>query len=119
MDKKFIEQAKTLRMEYFKSVKEISRFEAELEGYKKDLEIIQNKMNENDKKEDLLIRIVEFEKKITQIEDTFSPQIKKIKDLELQADRLFDNIKTFYPAMSLDEIKAELIPHLEEINLKL
>jgi len=118
MDKKFIEQSKFLRIEYFKAVKEIASSEKKVEKYKNDLDDIQELIEKGDK-EIILSAIIEFEKKIKQIEESLSPQVNKIKDLEKKADQLFDNIKECYPDMTIEEIHYELIPHLKDINLVL
>jgi len=117
MDKKYIEQAKYLRSEFFKTIVELSSYENDLKKYKDDLDSMD--LSEKKDSESALAVISEFERKITEIEQIISPKVKYIKELEKQADTLFENIKSFYPDMTMEELQQELIPHLEEIKLKL
>lgn len=118
MDKKFIEQAKFLRIEYFKVVKEISSREKEVQNYKDDFDKLQE-IIKNGNKDIILSTITEFEKKINKMEEDLSPHLKKIKELEKNADQLFENIKEFYPNITGEEIQNELSKHLKDINLVL
>ena len=116
MDRKFIEQAKVIRREYIKVVKNIAKSEAELEIFRDQLKNIESELN--DKMDEDLIRskMTEIEKNLKSIENIIVPFDKKVKKLEKDADKLFENIKSRYPKMTAEEIQNEMIPYLAEIK---
>lgn len=116
LEKIFIEQAKHIRREYIKNSKEISKCEDKIEIYKNELDIIQNELNGKMNETDLLNKLILVEKNIKSIENIIQPYIDKIKNLEKDADKLFDNIKNKHSNITSEEIKNELIPHLMKIN---
>jgi len=115
MDKIFIEQAKMIRLEYIKNIKEIVKCENKVEEYKQRLTVIQNEIKDVDI-ETAKLKLEEVEKNIHNIENILKPYTLKIKELESSADRLFESIKERHPHLSMDEIKNELIPHLIKIE---
>lgn len=116
MDKIFIEQAKNIRREYIKNSKEISKCEDQIEKYKEVLTEVQGELNEEMNQDEILQKLNLVEKNIKEIEKIIEPYILKIKKLENDADKLFDNIREKYPKMTTEDVRNELIPHLIEIN---
>ena len=116
MDKIFIEQAKNIRREYIKNAKEVVKCEGKIEDYKKDLNKLQEDLSENMDEHILRDKFFLIEKNIKSIEKIIQPYIDKIKLLEKDADKLFDNIKERHKSMTTEQIQDELIPHLTEIN---
>jgi len=114
MDKKFIEQAKHIRIEYIRNLSNISGYEKKINGYKDELSEIQRNMKPDD--QSLLVKMMNMEKKLKALENIMVPFAKKIKDLEKEADTLFENIKDRHPNMTPEDIQNELIPHLKEIK---
>ena len=116
MDKIFIEQAKQIRREFIKNAKEIVKCEERIIIYKEDLNKIHDELS--DKMDDQTIheKLVLVEKNIKAIEKILEPYNVKIKQLEKNADILFDNIKEKHPTLTTEEIQKELIPHLIEIK---
>lgn len=115
MDKKFIEQAKNIRRQYIKNLNDILKCEDEISFYKKELNVINNHLNfENE--ENLKYKMFEIEKNIKKIETIMTPFGKKVKELEKEADKLFENIKERHPEYTVEDIQNELIPHLKEIK---
>ncbi len=115
MDKIFIEQAKNIRKEYIKNIKEISKCESQVEEYKNKLNEIQEDLKDVDV-ETAKDKLTEIEVNIKRIETILSPYTKKIEHLESSADKLFENIKQRYPNLTMEQIQNELIPYLTEIN---
>lgn len=115
MDKKFIEQAKNIRRQYVKNLNDVLKCEEEINSYKKELIMIQDNLKIDDE-EILLEKMIEIEKNIKKIESIMIPFGKKVKELEKEADKLFENIKERYPNYSIQEIQNMLIPHLKEIK---
>ena len=116
MDIKFVEQSRQLRIEYFKATKQILKCESEITQYKKNLEDILEKMDDEKNKEKIMLLLSDVEKNIKLVENKISPYINRIKELEKSADVLFENIKERYPEITPDEIKNGLIPHLKNIT---
>ena len=116
MDIKFIEQSKQIRREYIKVVKEVVNFEYKINEYKDKLAEISESLDENMKEEEIRLKLMDMEKNIKIIENMMKPHIEKINILEKHADQLFENIKERYPDMTIEQIKLELIPYLQEIK---
>lgn len=115
MDKIFIEQAKSIRREYIKNINEITKCESKVEEYKSKLVEIQDELSHLDF-ELAKAKFNEVEKNIKIIEEILNPHVLKIKELETNADKLFERIKERHPNLSMEQIQQELIPHLTEIN---
>ena len=116
MDKIFIEQAKQIRREYAKTAKEIVGCESKIEIYKDELSKIQEELNDKMDEHVMIEKLLIVEKNIKIIETTLEPFNVKIKKLEKDADKLFDNIIEKHPKMTVGDIQNELIPHLKEIK---
>lgn len=116
MDKKFIEQAKSIRREYSKVVKEVSNSEEKIDKYRQQLKIIEEELKGDIDQDKMRIKMTEIERNIKSIEEIMTPYDKKVKQLQKDADQLFENIKERYPDITEGEIKEELIPHLAEIK---
>lgn len=115
MDKIFIEQAKSIRKEYIKNVKEVVKCESKVEEYKSKLIEIQEELKSVDF-ETAKLKLHEIEKNIKSVETILSPYTKKIEELEANADTLFEKIKERHPNLTMEEIQNELIPYLMEIE---
>jgi chromosome segregation ATPase len=123
MDKKFIEQAKSIRREYAKVIKEISSSEEKIEVYRNELKTIEVELKSvtsqgNIDQDKLRSRMMDMERNMKSIEEIITPYDKKVKQLEKDADKLFENIKERYPNITKEEIQQELIPHLAEIKFQ-
>lgn len=116
MDKIFIEQAKQIRREYIKNAKEVVKCESRIEIYKEDLIKLQRELNEKMDTDLIRDKLILIEKNIKSIEKILDPFNMKIKKLEKDADKLFDNIKERHPNLTPEDIQNELIPHLAEIK---
>lgn len=114
MDKKFIEQAKHIRIEYIKNLNDVLKCEEKINKYKDELKVIQENLSSEDSS--LLSKMAVIEKNLKTIENIMNPFTKKVKRLEKEADTLFDNIKERHPELSPEDIQNELIPHLKEIK---
>jgi predicted transcriptional regulator len=116
MDKIFIEQAKNIRRQYIKVTKDLSKSEEKIGFFKEELRKIKENLSANMNEDSLKISAVEIEKNLKLIQDIIEPLDIKVKKLQEDADKLFENIKERYPNMSSEEIQNELIPHLEQIR---
>lgn len=116
MDKIFIEQAKQIRREFIKNSKDVAKCENNIEIYKKQLSKIKEELKENMDKQEMLEKLALIERNIKIIEKILEPFEKKVKQLEKDADKLYENIKERHSSMSPEDIKRELIPHLFEIK---
>lgn len=115
MDKIFIEQAKSIRKEYIRNVKEVVKCESKVEDYKNRLIDIQEELKTADF-ETAKLKLDDIEKNIKSIETILNPYTKKIEELEASADSLFEKIKERHPNLTMEQIQNELIPHLTEID---
>jgi chromosome segregation ATPase len=116
MDKIFIEQAKQIRREFIRNSKEINRCEEEIEIYKQKLSSIQDELNDDMNKDDMLQKLVQIEKNMKIIEEILKPYEEKVLKLQKDADKLYENIKERHKSITQEEIEKELIPHLTEIK---
>jgi len=115
MNKKFIEQAKSIRREYIKNINDVAKCEEKINIYKKELTKIQENLSSIDQ-DSLRIKMMDIEKNLKYIENIMEPFTKKVKKLEKDADILFENIKECHPNLSTEDIKNELVVHLKEIK---
>lgn len=118
MDKILIEQAKHLRREYIKNSNDLNKCENRIQDYKLELDKLRNELNEKMDDKSLKEKLILIEKNINIIETLLEPFASRVKELEKDADKLFDNIREKHPGISEEEIQKELIPHLEKIEFK-
>jgi chromosome segregation ATPase len=115
MDRIFIEQAKNIRREYIKNVREVAKCESEVEKYRTKLLAINEELHDIDE-DTAKLKLVEIEINMKKIESIITPYTSKLTKLEEDADKLFENIKQRHPELSMEQIQNELIPYLTEIN---
>lgn len=115
MDKKFIEQAKSIRREYIKNLNDVLKCEEKINIYKEELIKVQQSLTNGD--EQLLKeKMIDIEKNLKHIENIMTPFSMKVKRLEKDATILFENIKERHPDYTTQDIQNELIPYLKEIK---
>lgn len=116
MDKIFIEQAKNIRREYIRNAKEIVKREDIIDGYRQELTKVQEELTDKINEQTLVEKLILIEKNIKGIEKILEPYTSKMKQLEKEADKLFENIKERHKTLTPEDIKNELIPYLAEIK---
>jgi len=116
MDKKFIEQAKHIRLEYGKTIRDVINCEEKINAYKDELNVLQEELSEKMNEEVIREKLVLIGKNIKHIENILIPHNDKIKELMIDADKLFENIKERHPLLTTEDIQNELIPYLMVID---
>lgn len=124
IDKIFINKAIKIRKEYVKYVTDINLDIAKLNKYKKEIEKIieegdkvvelyDNEANENYRKEMQKIAY-DLNLNVKKIQKQLIPNKEKIKELEKESDLLYVAIHERYPELTIEDIKEQIIPHLNE-----
>jgi hypothetical protein len=124
IDKIFIDKAIKIRKEYVKCMTDINLDISKLNKYKNEIEKIveegdkvvelyDNEANENYKKE---MQNVAYELylNVEKIQKQLNPNKERIKKLEKESDLLYVSIHERYPELTIEDIKEQIIPYLDE-----
>ena len=124
IDKIFIEKAINIRKEYVKCITNIDLDLSKLNFYKREIEKI---LEEGDKiielydndankeyKKNMQNIAQDLYSKIEKIQNQITPNKEKISQLEKESDLLYVSIHERYPELTVEEIREQIIPHLDE-----
>jgi len=116
----YIDIAIRIRKDYLKHLETMKLKTEGLETCKDNLEKLRKDINDINVKNPNLTNImnekmVELEKNINNIQEQVEPIYSKISELSKDADRLYDAIIEKYPNITPQEIRVQMIPHLEKI----
>jgi peptidoglycan hydrolase CwlO-like protein len=117
--KRFIDEAVRIRTEYFRQLQALVAKEKSIQVEKNNLELIITELHnrqEQLKEEDLPAELLRIESHITRIEKEYLPIQTKIKELESDAKKLGETIRSHY-SLSDEQIKEQLDPHLDKIKI--
>ena len=117
LDQRFIDKSVQIRKEFLKSVKVamdsqeiVSIYLSELNDLKEDLDNVQDT-------DDFIKKINIIEQKIQLVEKEMSYHLKKREFLEQEEKQLCELVLERYPDITEDEIKEQILPHIENIKI--
>jgi hypothetical protein len=124
IDKIFIEKAINIRKEYVKCITTINLDISKLNSYKnkiekileegdKVIELYDDNVNEEYKKSMQQVAL-DLHTNIEKIQDQITPNKEKISRLEKDSDLLYVSIHERYPELTVEEIREQIIPHINE-----
>jgi hypothetical protein len=118
LDKIYINEAKRIRKEYLNNLVYIVTQESVIKGYVNSLNDIKKEISETQNESDDYFRgkLMEIDKKIIDLNKYLLVYYDKIKKLDIDQRRLYNTIKEKYPLISDDNMKNEIINHLDDIN---
>lgn len=120
IDKLYINEAIRIREEYLNNLIYIANEEDTIKGLTADLEQISKDVEESNIKSDKYYRdaLFEVELMIRKATEKIIPYHEKVKDLDKQQRKLYNQIKDKYPDITNEDIQNAIIPHIMEVDKK-
>jgi predicted transcriptional regulator len=119
MDAIYINEAKRIRIEYLKNIAFILRKEVDIQSSIARLSEIKNEIETTDDKSEEFFRekLQEVDRNITEAKEHIMPFYDKIEQLNKDQHNLYVTIKDKYQGISDEEIRSEVIEHIQGIDV--
>lgn len=111
IEENYIQDAIRIRKTYFEVLDKITQQQSKIDIYRKEVEnyLEQLKNIEELDKHSMELHTLEVGIKIKKVEDLINPYYEQIKNLENEADKLYETIMSIYPDVDIDDVKKQII----------
>lgn len=124
ISKQYLDEARRIRKEYLENLEKIKdkkpyidQYRQEVEKYNRDVELLPESGLEGEKLEsEFYSKVEKLLEKIEQIESSIKPFYEKIEQLKKDSLKLNEIIKEKYPSLSQQDIKAQIIPYVQDLK---
>lgn len=124
IDKFYLDEARRIRIEYLKNLKEINNRVPFIESYKKKIssyqdtikKIVDGDKSETDKQRIFFTEMESLNNDMETLEREMNPFYENIKKLSDDSFKLKEAIEQKYIGITIDEIKSQMIPYVSDLN---
>ncbi len=117
IDQRYINKAVHIRKEFLNSIKNLMIKQEYIQKYLIEIEKYKNELTDITNTDDIIKSINIIEQNILIVEKEMSFFISKREQLEKEEIKLCELVLERYKGITEDEIKEQIYPHIEKINI--